>query len=99
MEMELYKIVNIAAGGERTAGRDIQLNRVPVIDDLAAPVSQESFNSGIFGLGGSDNIERRLLRPGRAGCIFLGQAAPVIRPRFALVAPMRSLGGKGQPRT
>ena len=93
VEMELHKLIRLAAGRERGAARHVDLDGVAIVDDVGDVGLVARCEVRQFGADRLDDVERRLARSGSADRKLLGDLAPLVRTVRTLVAPMRPGGG------
>jgi hypothetical protein len=90
--MKLQQVITLIAAAEFAAGRHVDLDGVAVVDDFAVGFLPVECDRRNFGFDCAGDVERRLLRAGRAGGIVGTERTPMVGAMLALIAPMPLLG-------
>ena len=90
MEVELHQIVALAGNQDRASGVDVDLDRVPVVDDVQRArlvAKDDRWDLPDADIMGAD-VDRRLVSTGTASGISGIELAPMRRPLVAGISPM-----------
>ncbi|MHC2680324.1 hypothetical protein ACVJDU_001888 [Bradyrhizobium diazoefficiens] len=96
VEVHLEQLVFDVAERERAAFGEVELDRVPVVDDGVGALAPIQLQRRQLRLDRRLDVDRRLLQADRAGLVGRVEIAPFGRSSGAFIAPMHAFGGEGR---